>query len=294
MSLAVQPQVNDFGAAITGVDLSNADEDLVAEIRRIWLNHQVVYFPDQFMSHEQLAAFTLKLGPFGHDPYVAPISEHEHIVEVRRDPAETASPFGGAWHSDWSFQVTPPSATILHAKVVPPVGGDTHYADGFAAFEAMSAGEQSELKELTALHSARRPYSHQGFFASGGDKRSMKILPSDDALDVQEHPLVRTHPESGRDALWVNSVYTVGIKAMPEVESAALLQRLFAFSTQDRFVYRHRWTANMLTIWDNRSVQHCARGGYDGHQRIMHRTTVAGDAPGHHGQSVRIQGNAAN
>jgi taurine dioxygenase len=243
------------------------------------LKYQVVSFPDQILDHDELAAFSRWIGPFGNDPYVAPIRDHEHILEIRREPDEAVAPFGAAWHSDWSFQTMPPAATILHAKVVPPVGGDTLYADGYAAFEALSASEQSELKTMTALHSARRPYSHQGFYASGGDKRSMKILPSDSALEITEHPLIRTHPETGRDVLWVNSVYTIGIKDMTEAESASLLNRLFAHSVEDRFVYRHKWSANMLTMWDNRSVQHCAQGGYDGHRRVMHRTTVAGDRP---------------
>lgn len=279
MSLTIRAAANDFGATVTGVDLVNLDEEALVAIRRAWLAHQVLGFPDQPMSHDELAAFTLQIGPFGNDPYVAPIREHEHILEIRREPDEPVAPFGGAWHSDWSFQPTPPSATILHAKIVPPVGGDTHYADGYRAFEALSAAEQSELRDMTALHSARRPYSHQGFFAGGGDKRSMKILPSDTALEIHEHPVVRTHPETGRDALWVNSVYTIGIKNVPAAESEALVKRLCAHAVQEQFVYRHRWHKDMLTMWDNRSVQHCAQGGYDGHRRVMHRTTVAGDAP---------------
>ncbi len=279
MSVAIRAHANDFGAGLTGVDLTNLDEGELAEIRAAWLKHQVLYFPDQPMSHNELAAFTQQIGPFGYDPYVAPIAENEHIIEIRREPDEAVAPFGTAWHSDWSFLEAPPAATLLHAKIVPPVGGDTLYADGYRAFEALSAAERSELKDLTALHSARRPYSHQGFYAGGGDQRSMKILPSDSALAVQEHPLVRTHPETGRDALWVNAVYTIGIKDMSEADSEKLLKRLFEHAVRDEFIYRHHWTANMLTIWDNRSAQHCAQGGYDGHRRVMHRTTVAGDRP---------------
>ncbi len=279
MSVAVRTHVNDFGAGVTGLDLNNLSDAEVSEVRALWLRHQVLYFPDQPMTHAQLTAFTRKLGPFGDDPYVASIAEHENILEIRREPEEAVSPFGAAWHSDWSFQRKPPAATLLHAKTVPPVGGDTLYADGYAAFEALDAAEQDRLRGLTAVHSARRPYSHQGFLAGGGDKRSMKILPSDSALDVQEHPLVRTHPETGRDALWVNAVYTIGIKALDERVAGELLARLFRHSVEDRFVYRHQWAENMLTIWDNRCVQHCAQGGYDGHRRVMHRTTVAGDEP---------------
>lgn len=279
MSLAVAVEANDFGAIVRGLDLNDLDDTDVRGIRSLWLQHQVVAFPNQPMTHEQLIAFTRKFGEFGKEPYVAPIQDNQHILEIRREPDEAVSPFGAAWHSDWSFQQQPPAATILHAKVVPPAGGDTLFADGYRAFAALPDHEQAYLKTLTALHSARRPYSHEGYRANGSSKRSMTILPSDAALDVIEHPLIRTHPETGRDVLWINAVYTIGIKDMAEVEARALLDRLFAFSTREQFIYRHRWSANMLTMWDNRSVQHCAQGGYDGHRRIMHRTTVAGDTP---------------
>lgn len=280
MTISVQPHENGFGACITGVDLASplGDGD-IQDIRTAWLAHQVVYFPEQPMSHEALERFTRYMGDWGDDPYVAPVNGHPHILEVRRDPDEPVAPFGGAWHSDWSFQVTPPSATILHGKEIPPVGGDTWYADGYAAYESLSNADKAALTGLTALHSARRPYSHEGYKAGQGDKRSMKILPSDRAYDVQEHPLIRTHPETGRKALWVNAVYTIGIKDMADSEAGALIKRLCRHATEDRFVYKHRWAKNMLTMWDNRSVQHCAQGGYDGYLRVMHRTTVAGDRP---------------
>lgn len=280
MSVEVAANANGFGARLSGVDLSRPLGDgEVADIRSAWLRHQVVYFPEQPMSHADLERFTLSLGDWGHDPYVAPIDGHPHILEVRREPDEPVAPFGSAWHSDWSFQATPPAATILHAKIVPPVGGETWYADGCAAWESLPPGMRDELAGLTALHSARRPYSHEGYQAGRGNERSMKILPSDAAYDVQEHPLIRTHPETGRKALWVNPVYTIGIRGMAEAESAPLLKRLCALAIEERFLYRHRWAADMLTVWDNRSLQHCAQGGYDGHRRVMHRTTVAGDRP---------------
>ncbi len=276
----VVPRPSGFGAAITDVDLTKPLAAAEADgIRRAWLAHQVVYFPDQPMSHDDLERFTRYLGDWGHDPYVAPIDGHPHILEIRRNPDEPVAPFGGSWHSDWSFQECPPSATILHGKVIPPVGGDTWYADGYAAYDALDPDERAELEGLTALHSARRPYSPEGYRAGRGDERSMKILPSDDAYRVQEHPLVRTHPETGRKALWVNAVYTVGIKGMTDDEGAALVKRLCRHATEERFVYKHKWATDMLTMWDNRSVQHCAQGGYDGHLRVMHRTTVAGDRP---------------
>ena len=116
---------------------------------------------------------------------------------MRRDPHEKIAPFGGSWHSDWSFQEQPPSATILHAKVVPPIGGDTHFADGIRAYEELDEALRTEIDEMEAIHSARRPYSHEGY-KLGGDRTSMTVLPSDDAYATQKHPVVRTHPESKR------------------------------------------------------------------------------------------------
>src|SRR6056297_2975514 len=129
MTLSIDPHASGFGAAISGVDLCRPlAPAMVEEIRQAWLKHQVVYFPDQPMDHDDLERFTGYLGDWGNDPYVAPIAGHPHILEIRRDPDEPVAPFGGAWHSDWSFQQTPPSATLLHAKVIPPIGGDTWYA----------------------------------------------------------------------------------------------------------------------------------------------------------------------
>ena len=281
-SVKVSPEENNFGASITGVNLADSlSETEIEEIRSAWVNHRVVYFPDQPLNHEQLAQFTLSFGQFGDDPYVKAIEEHENILEVRRDPDEDVAPFGGGWHSDWSFQATPPSATILHSKVVPPIGGDTWYADGLAAYDRLDQKVKEEIDDLTAIHSARRPYSHEGYLQSRGPERSMTILPSEKAMETQEHPLVRTHPESGEKILWINLVYTLSIKELSEHDSQTLLNRLFEHALDDRFIYKHKWKANMLTMWDNRSVQHCAQGGHDGHLRVMHRTTVAGDTPYH-------------
>lgn len=277
--MKVVPTNSGFGAHVTNLTLGNLTETEVTELRNTWLAHQVLAFPDQPMTHEMLEAFTLRLGKFGHDPYVAPIDGHQNILEVRREPDEKVAPFGSAWHSDWSFQENPPAATLLHAKEIPPIGGDTWYADGCAAFAALEPQTQEYLCSLTAFHSARRPYSHQGFIAGRGPERSMQILPSDSALEVMEHPLVRTHPETQRKVLWINHVYTIGIKGLDADKSDELLKRLLAHTVEDRFVYKHRWSTNMLTLWDNRSVQHFAQGGYDGHRRVLHRTIVAGDRP---------------
>ena len=278
--LTINPRPDGFGAEVSGVRLAEplAADDLES-LKDAFARHGVLWFPDQPLDHDQLEAFTLSFGPFGHDPYIAPLADRPHILEVRREADETSSPFGAAWHSDWSFQPAPPSATILHAKVVPPVGGDTLYADGVAAYEALTPAFQRLLAPLRAIHSAVRPYGRAGFYANEADRKGMTILPSVEAEKTLVHPLVRTQARTGRKALFVNPVYTVGVEGLAEDEAAALLGFLFKHMVHDRFVYRHRWAEGMLTMWDNRRLMHNATGGYDGYSRVLHRTTVAGERP---------------
>jgi taurine dioxygenase len=280
LALEVKANPGGFGAEVTGVDLSRPLPPPVLEaVKAAFARHGVVWFPDQPLTHDQLEAFTLQWGEFGWDPYVAPLADRPHILEVRRDATEKTTVFGGFWHSDWSFQETPPAITILHAKVIPPVGGDTLYADGCRAWEALSPAFQAMIAPLRAVHSAGRPYGSAGLYAKEEGRTGMKILPSVEAEKTYVHPLVRVHPVSGRAALFINPVYTLAIDGFADAESAALLSFLFRHMTEERFVFRHSWAANMLTMWDNRCCMHNATGGYDGHTRVLHRTTVAGDAP---------------
>tara|TARA_R110000868_G_scaffold80875_3_gene229260 strand:+ start:2576 stop:3454 length:879 start_codon:yes stop_codon:yes gene_type:complete len=282
-SIHVAPNPSGFGAEITGLDISVplAPAELAA-VQQAWADHAVIWFPDQPLTHDALEAFTLQIGPFGFDPFIKPMEGRPHILELRREPNETARNFGAGWHSDWSFQDEPPTGTILHSKVTPPVGGDTLYADCTAAWNALSPVMQKMLDGLTAIHSAALPYGTKGLFAheqAGGGDRTMEIIVSPEADKTYPHPLVRTHPVTGRKALYVSPVYTVGIEGMTPEESFALLSFLYDHMTQEKFVYRHKWRENMLTLWDNRCTLHYADGGYDGHLRVMHRTTIAGDRP---------------
>jgi taurine dioxygenase len=279
-TIGVAPQPTGFGAEITGVDLSKpVPAATLDEIKAAWARHGVVAFPDQPLSLDALEAFTLQIGPFGEDPYVKPMPGRPNVLELRREPDETATNFGAGWHSDWSFQAMPPAATLLRSEVTPPVGGDTLFCDACRAYEALTPTFQALLAPLRAIHSAARPYGSQGSFAKETAKRTMQIISSKEAEKTQTHPLVRTHPVTGRKALFVSPVYTVGIEGMSQPEADAILGFLFKHLTQDQFIYRHRWRAGMLLMWDNRCTMHFAEGGYDGHLRLMHRTTVAGDAP---------------
>lgn len=276
----VKPGPEGFGAEIGGVDLAGGlSAAEVAAVQAAFARHSVVWFRDQPLTHSQLEALSLQLGAFGAEPYAAPLPGHPHILEVRREPQETVAVFGGGWHSDWSFLETPPAATLLHAKIIPPVGGDTLFADGSRAWEALDGRRKRALEGLRGWHSATGPYGPEGYFAKETGRVGMTIYSSPEADCRISHPLVRTHPVTGRKSLFISPGYTVGIEGMSPDESRPLLEDLFAHMTEDRFVLRHRWAADTLTIWDNRCVLHHATGGYDGHRRVLHRTTLVGERP---------------
>ncbi len=279
-TIGVEPMAEGFGACITGLSLSQPlPAAALAELKIAWARHSVLFFPEQPMSHAQLEAFTLQMGGFGHDPYIVPMPGHPNILELRREATETATNFGAAWHSDWSFQERPPAGTLLHAKVVPPVGGDTLFADAYRAYESLSPPLQQWLCTLRTVHSATRSYGSKGVYADASAQRAMQFRTGADAETTWQHPLVRTHPVTGRKALYVNPVYTLAIDGLNAKESALILGHLFELIVQPQFIYRHRWQPDMLTMWDNRCTLHNAEGGYDGHLRLMHRCTIAGDVP---------------
>lgn len=278
MPIEVVPSGQACGATVTGVDLTRAlDDDAVAAIRSAWLEHLVLSFPNQRIDDDDLERFTLAFGGFGDDPYIAPIPGREHVIAVRRTADETAPLFAENFHSDWSFQEHPPAGTCLRSVVVPPTGGDTLFADQHAALDAMPTEMRERYEGLMAVHSARGGYAPSGFYGEQETEadRSMDIRPSDTAMATQTHPLIRAHPETGRLGFFSCLGYIIGIEGTPDDEARTLLSELFRWQSRDEFVHRHRWEPDMLVMWDNRSVLHKATGGYDGHERVMHRTTIA-------------------
>jgi taurine dioxygenase len=267
------------GATVTGADLTaSLDTKTVAEIRAAWLEHHVLAFPDQAMTDDDLERFTLAFGGFGDDPFIAPIDGRDHVIAVERRADETAPLFAENWHSDWSFQATPPSGTCLFGVQIPPMGGDTLYVDQHAALDAMPADLRARLEGKMAVHSARGGYAPDGTYGADDQAtdRSMDIRPSDEAMATQLHPIIREHPETGRLGVFSCIGYIIGIEGMADDAARELLFELYAWQTRDEFQYRHVWQQDMLTMWDNRSVLHRATGGYDGHHRLLHRTTIAG------------------
>ena len=276
MPLSITPQAAPCGAVVHGIDLRQPlPPDTVARLRQAWLQHQVLAFPGQDLSLDELERFAATIGPFGVDPYFGSVSGHPHIAQVRRDADETTKIFAETWHSDWSFLAVPPQATLLYGNVIPPIGGDTLFANQYAAWDALAAGTQAELKDKLGIHSARRGYARDGMYGERDKGRSMAIKFDDSALATQTHPIARVHAETGRTALFVSPGYTIGIEGMDERDAQPLLTELFRHQVRDDFVYRHRWSAGMLVLWDNRCVVHAATGGYDGHARLLHRITLA-------------------
>ena len=275
----IEPSGQSCGATVRGIDLSaELSPQMVTDIRGAWLEHRVLAFADQSMDDDDLERFTLAMGGFGEDPFFDPIPGRDNIAAILREADEASPLFAENWHSDWSFLDRPPAGTCLMAIDIPPIGGDTLFANQIAAFAALPDERKQELRGMTSIHSARGAYAPDGAYGDGDEGRSMAIRPDASAFATQTHPLVQRHPETGEEAIFSCVGYIVGIEGMTDAEAFPFLMELSAWQTDDRFVYRHEWSPNMLVLWDNRSVLHKASGGYEGHRRELHRTTIAASA----------------
>lgn len=276
MGIEVSRQDAPCGALVRGVDLSEPlAPEQVAQIRAIWLEHQVIAFPGQDLSIPDIERFAHYLGPYGEDPYIEAIPGHPHVVQVKREADEKTPIFAETWHSDWSFLPRPPAGTVLYGNVIPPAGGDTLFANQYAAWDGLPASLKSLLEGRSGIHSARRGYSREGMYGERDKGRSMAIKYGDSAMKTQLHPIARAHTETGRRALFASPGYTIGIEGMPDDEAHQVLREVFAHQAKPDYVYRHRWSEGMLILWDNRCLIHAATGGYEGHRRLLHRITVA-------------------
>ena len=275
MTLKIEPSGQACGARVSGLDLRHPiAPDLAEQIRSIWLEHKVIAFPGQAMGDDALEAFTIAMGGFGEDPFFDPIPGRQHIAAILREADERSPLFAENWHSDWSFLPAPPSGTCLLAIDIPPHGGDTLFADQAAAFRALPEDRKDYLRSLKAVHSAQLAYAPDGTYGDRDKDRSMAIRPDISALETQTHPLVQAHPETGEETLYSTLGYIIGIEGMAQSDAIALLSELAQWQSRDEFVYRHEWENDMLLMWDNRSLLHKATGGYEGHRRELHRTTI--------------------
>ena len=268
-----------LGIEITDIDLTKPlNEKNVNIIRNLWLNYSVAVFPNQKLNHFEFEKFSLNFGDYGDDPYLIPVdSNHPHIMEIRRDANEKTALFGGTWHSDWSFQKKPPSATLLHSKIIPPIGGDTLFCNNIKSYNDLTIKTKKKLSNLLAFHSAKEIYGDDGFYANENkdEGRSIKIKTSKDANKKNSHPIVIKHSETGKKALFVNPIYSVSVDKLSKKESNLIFKELYDHIFQEKYIYRHKWEENMLIMWDNRSVMHKVEGGFEGYQRLLHRITIS-------------------
>jgi taurine dioxygenase len=273
-TIRVEPIAGSIGAVITGVDLADLDDDVVAEIRRAWLAHLVVFFRDQDLGSDAYLAFARRIGQPVHYPFIKGIDSHPEIIEVAKLPHETVN-FGGIWHSDTAYLEQPPMGTMLLAREVPPFGGDTMFANMYAVYETLSPGLRRVLDGLRAVNSSA--------LADVSKTREDRIrdagYESDDRQYLACHPVVRTHPETGRKALYVNPAHTAAFEDMTEDESRPLLQYLFAHSSRPEHTCRFEWAVGSMALWDNRCTMHNPINDYHGYTRRLHRITLAGDRP---------------
>jgi taurine dioxygenase len=259
-----------LGAEILGVDLARSFSE--ERIRQAFLEHQVVFFRDQKLDPAQFMAFARAMGRPIEYPFVKGIAGFPEVIEVKKLEHEKHN-FGGIWHSDTAYLDEPPMGSMLLAREVPPHGGDTEFANQYLAYETLSPELQRVLSGLKAVNTSAKANvtrtREDRIKEQGGSGKDYEA----------EHPVVRTHPETGRKALYVNFGHTVRFAGMTEEESAPLLEFLFRHQVSPEFTCRFQWRVGSLAFWDNRCTQHNPINDYHGHRRVMHRITLAGDRP---------------
>ncbi len=273
--LDVRPLAGALGAEIHGLDLGrDLDDATVAAIHAAWLEHLVIFFQDQALEPADQLAFAQRMGEPIEYPFVKGLPGHPVITPVVKLEHETRN-FGGIWHSDTTYLEHPPKGTMLLARVLPPRGGDTLFANMYLAYETLSPGLRRMLAPLTGVSSSRKADAS----ATREDRRSSDGRADAPEVLEAEHPVVRTHPETGRKALYVNVGHTVRFKGMTAAESAPILEYLFRHIERPEFHCRFRWSEGAMALWDNRCTQHYPVNDYHGFRRVMHRITLRGDRP---------------
>ncbi len=267
-----------IGAVIGNIDLSrHLDDEEIAAIRAALLAHKVIFFEDQHLTPLEHRDFAARFGPLHTHPLYPGVPEAPEMFVLDNHAGNPTD--NDSWHTDVTFIETPPLGAVLYAKQLPPVGGDTVWANMQAAYEALSAPMRDFLAGLDAVHDFARGFPARGIVAkrSGAEKHSRAVEEHPPVV----HPVVRTHPETGADGLFVNYGFTARIKGLRRNESDAILNMLFAHIQKPEFQVRWRWKENAIAFWDNRITQHYAVNDYLPQRRVMHRATILGDRPFH-------------
>lgn len=271
-SIEVEP-VAGVGAFVHGVDLAQFDDTALAELRDAFAEFSVLFFRDQKLTEEQHIAFAERWGEINVNRFFAAVPDFPQIAMVLKEPEQKVN-IGGGWHTDHSYDQVPALGSMLLARETPPVGGDTLFAGTCAAYEALSDGLKDTLGRLQAVHSSRHVFgANAGRPAELADRLGNAEAATQDAL----HPVVITHPLSGRKSLYVNPGFTLRFDGWTAEESAPLLNYLYQHISRPEFTYRLQWAPGTLAFWDNRATWHNAVNDYHGKRRLMHRITLEGE-----------------
>lgn len=271
--IEVRPIAGALGAEVRGVDTARSlDDEVIAEIRQAFLDHLMIYLRSQQLPPADLLAFAQRFGQPMEYPQLKGLPECPLVTPVIKLEHERVN-FGGVWHSDTAYLERPPAASMLYAVEIPPYGGDTLFANQYLAYETLSEGLKQTLDGLVGINTSTK--------ADASMTREDRLRDTGGALKVllAEHPVVRTHPETGRKALYVNVGHTTQVQGWTERESRPLLDYLFGHQVRPEFTCRLRWEPGSLAFWDNRCTQHNPVNDYHGFRRVMHRVTLAGDRP---------------
>jgi taurine dioxygenase len=264
-----------LGAEMIGLDLTQAlSPDLTKEIRDVFLKNSVIFLRHQPLTSQQFMNFATAMGEPIQYPFVKGFDDFPQIIEVKKLEHEKNN-FGGVWHSDTTYLEKPPMGSMLLSKEIPPYGGDTLFACQYAAYESLSDTMQRLLEGLQGINSSAKAdvsKTREDRIKSDGNESLPKSFTSC-------HPVVRTHPETGRKALFINTAHTTGIEGLTDKESASLLSFLFEHQVKPEFTCRWGWEPDALAFWDNRCAQHNPVNDYHGFRRVLHRITLQGDKP---------------
>jgi len=282
--ITVKPIAGALGAEIGGVDLARLDDATFAEIKSAWLAHLVVFFRDQNITPEQQIAFAKRFGEIHHHPFMQGMDDYPDILEIIKEEGDSKA-FGEVWHTDQMFNPKPAKATILYAKETPEAGGDTMFTNMYLAYETLSEPMRALLSGVKTFNVGERKKlgrtseitTREGRYA-GNSKMAAKLKDPGELVTEACHPLVRTHPETGRQALYLSN-HTQTLDGFKPGEARPIIDYLAAHAVEPEFTCRFRWQVGSLAIWDNRCTQHRALNDYPGQRRRMHRITIAGDAP---------------